>query len=142
VLALLGLVATVIGLVQVGFTWLPQDLGTPEWEFGTTSAFFDSFPICGLGLMLLIASGVASGHRWRVRVVGVVCILMAVFMWLAAALYATVVPLVLKAARDPQMVLALEKGMVKTSVQALCYPFTLLWLAGAGWRATLRRRPG
>jgi hypothetical protein len=142
VLTLLGTVAAVLGMVEIAFTWLPQQLGTAEWEFGTTSAFFDNFPITGLGLVMLVASGVAAGSRWRVRLVALVCILMAVFMWLAAALYATVLPIMLTGISDPQMVLTLEKGAVKTGAQALLYPFALLWLAGSGWRATYRRRAG
>jgi hypothetical protein len=63
-------------------------------------------------------------------------------MWLALSLYATVLPAALRAVPDPFALTPIKKAAAKTGVQALLYPFALLWLAGAAWRASLKRRAG
>ncbi len=141
-LGIVGFVFFAIGLVNLGSAWLPANFGDPEWEFGTTSQFFDTFPLLGLGMGFLLAYGVALGRRWQIRTIATVGIVMAVLMWLALALYATVLPMALGAVKDPVALTPLKKAAAKTGVQALVYPFALLWLAGASWRASLRRRAG
>jgi hypothetical protein len=140
--AALGLAFLIIGLINAGTLWFPLDLGEPEWELGTSSTFFDTFPILGLGIGFLAASSVALGRKWSARSVAATCILVAVFMWLVLALYATVLPMVLRVVNNPIALTPIKKAAAKTGVQALIYPFALLWLAGAAWRATLRRRGG
>ena len=138
-LALVGAVFAVLATVEMLQNWLPLQVGEPDWEFGTTSHFFDIFPFLGLGLALLIGAGVAMGRRWQVRTVAILGILVAVAMWLVLVLWATVLPITFRAASNPALVLTLKKAAAKTAVQALVYPFALLWLAGAGWRATSGR---
>ena len=96
----------------------------------------------GLGIALLVSSSIALGWKWTARGVALTCILVAVFMWLAFALFVTVFPLVFRAVGSPVALTPVKKAAAKTAVQALIYPFALLWLAGAAWRATLRRRGG
>lgn len=141
-LGVVGIVFFTLGLANLATIWLPGHLGDPEWEFGTTSQFFDTFPLLGLGMAFLVGRGVALGRRWQIRAIATVCIIVAVLMWLALALYATVLPMALGAVADPMALTPLKKAAAKTGVQALVYPFALLWLAGASWRASLRRRGG
>lgn len=141
-LGIVGLVFFCLGLANLGTVWLPLHLGEPEWELGTTSQFFDTFPLLGLGMAFLLTQGVALGRRWQVRGVATFCIVVAVLMWLALTVYATVLPMALKAVSDPVALTPIKKAAAKTGVQALLYPFALLWLAAAGWRASLRRRAG
>ena len=136
VLLVLGLVFLVVSGTDLAMLWLPGRLGVPEWEYGTSSAFFDSFPMFGIGLLLLGAGARALGYRWLELTVIVLAVLTAVFMWLVAALYATVAPLVFKMAHDPVALTPLKKAAVKTAVQAVVYPLALLWLA-----AGVLRRP-
>lgn len=138
----IGLVFLLLGLLEAGTAWFPLQLGDPEWELGTTSHFFDTFPLLGLGISFLLATSIARGHRWSARALATFCVLLAVFMWLALALYATVLPMAFKYVANPDALTPIKKAGAKTAVQALLYPFALLWLAGAGWRASLRRRPG
>ncbi len=138
----IGLVFMVLGLLDAAISWLPLQLGDSEWELGTTSHFFDTFPLLGLGISFLLATSIAQGRRWQARTLATFCVLLAVFMWLAMALYATVLPLAFKYVANPAALTPLKKAGAKTAVQALIYPFALLWLAGAGWRASFRRRPG
>jgi hypothetical protein len=142
VVTAVGLVFLLLGLVDLGISWLPLQLGDSEWELGTTSHFFDTFPLLGLGISFLLATTIASGRRWQARTLATFCIFLAVFMWMAFLLYATVLPLAFKHLGNPDVLTPMKKAGVKTAVQALVYPFALLWLAGAGWRASLRRRAG
>lgn len=138
-LGILGLTFLLLGLTNLATVWLPLDLGEPEWELGTTSQFFDTFPLLGMGMAFLVAHGVAVGRRWQIRTMATFCIVMAVFMWLSLALYATVIPMALSVVNDPIALTPIKKAGAKTAVQALLYPFALLWLAGVGWRASVRR---
>lgn len=141
-LGIVGVLFLLLGLANLGTIWLPPHLGDAEWELGTTSQFFDTFPLLGLGMTFLVAHGVATGRRWQVRSVATFCMIVAVLMWLSLTLYATVLPMALKVIGDPIALTPIKKAAAKTGVQALLYPFALLWLAGAGWRASLKRKPG
>lgn len=136
----IGAVFFLVGLITTASVWLPSRLGVPEWELGTTSEFFDTFPLLGLGIAMLIAHGVATGRKLQVRTLATICVLLAVLMWLAFTLFATVFPMTLKVVTNPVALTPIKKAAAKTAVQALVYPFALLWLAGAAWKATLRRR--
>lgn len=138
--AILGALFLLVGGANVLDVWLPPAFGTPEWEFATPPDFFSNFPLLGLGLALLIAHGVATGRKLQVRVLATACILIAVFMWLAFTLFATTFPMTLRVVSNPNQLTPLKKIGARTLVQALVYPFALLWLAGASWRATLVRR--
>ncbi len=142
VVTAIGVVFFVLGLLDAGLTWLPLRLGESEWELGTTSQFFDTFPFLGLGMSFLLAAGIARGRRWQARSIATLCILIAVFMWLAFALYATVLPMAFARVPNPALLTPMKKAASKTAVEALLYPFALLWLAGAGWRASFRKRAG
>lgn len=141
-LGIVGLVFFILGLATLGTVWFPLQLGDPEWELGTASQFLDTFPLLGLGMAFLVAHGAAAGRRWQMRAIAVFCIVVAVFMWLSLTLYATVLPMALRAAADPVALTPIKKAAAKTGVQSLLYPFGLLWLAGATWRASFKRKAG
>ena len=102
ILQIVGVIFFLVGLLDIISSLLPQRLGEPEWELGTTSNFFDVVPLLGLGLVFLLVAGVATGRRWNIRLVASFCILTAVFMLLAMVVYATVLPLALKIVqKDP-----------------------------------------
>ncbi len=86
---MIGLTFFLVGLIDAASAWLPLQLGESEWELGTTSQFFDIFPLLGLGIALPARRGRSarpgSGRRGASPAF---CILVAVFMWLALALYA------------------------------------------------------
>jgi hypothetical protein len=142
ILQVIGVIFLVVGLLDTTSSWLPSLLGDPEWELGTTSHFFDVVPLLGLGVTFLLAAAVATGSRWQVRVIASFCVLVAVFMLLALLLYATVIPLAFKVIQNPVALTQIKKAMAKTGVQALLYPCAMLWLAGAGWKASVGRRRG
>lgn len=139
ILRAIGVIFFLIGLLDITFAWLPNQLGDPEWELGTTSHFFDVVPLMGLGVVFLLAAAIATGHRWQLRLMSTFCVLVAVFMLLALVLYATVLPLTFKVITDPAALVQIKKAAAKTGIQALLYPFAMLWLAGAGWKSSFGR---
>jgi len=139
---LVGFLLAAVGLLDLVQLWVPPQFGIPEWEYGTASSFFDQFPVVGLGLALTMGGLLALGWRRTVRGIGVACLLIAVFMWLVAALYLTVVPFAFKAVRDPVVLTGIKKGLAKALAQSLIYPFAMLWLAGIGWWGTRMARKG
>jgi hypothetical protein len=68
-----GVIFLVLGVFEIVQNWVPLRVGEPEWELGTTSHFFDTFPLLGLGLAVLISSGLAAGRRWQVRTFATWC---------------------------------------------------------------------
>ncbi|MBK8005189.1 MAG: hypothetical protein IPK12_14995 [Gemmatimonadetes bacterium] len=83
----------------------------------------------------------AQGRKLRVRTLAVLAVLVAVTMWLVFTLFATTWPMSLRAmAGNPPAMTVMKKAGAKALVQAAFYPFALLWLAGAAWKATLTRR--
>ena len=102
-----------------------RDRGPP---FGPEELAEQALAILGLGIGFLAASSVALGRKWSARSVAATCILVAVFMWLVLALYATVLPMVLRVVNNPIALTPIKKAAAKTGVQALIYPFALLWL--------------
>ena len=137
----LGIVFLLVALTDILTSWLPPSFGKPEWEFGVSAGFFDRFPLFGLGLAILIADGVAYGRKVQVRVLASVAVLMAVTMWLVFTLFATTWPMSLRAVTgNPTAMTTMKKAGAKALAQGAVYPFALLWMAGAAWKATLTRR--
>ena len=129
-----GWLLAVVGLIQLLEMLVPPEIGNVEWEFGTISSFFDSIPLFGIGIGLVAAGSLARGSRVEARVVAVFLALFVLFLWAAAALYVTDLPLAIGAASDSMVLRALKKGILKTGVQALAYPFGFLWVAVLAWR--------
>ena len=140
VVEVLGLLFLVVGGWSLFSPLFPLNIGVSEWEFGTASSFFDTVPIFGLGLGLLLAAGLAFGWRSQVRVVALACVLLALVLWLAAGLYATVVPQVFNAAPSPNALTAIKKGVIKAACEILIYPVAFVWLGIWAWRRSAGRR--
>ena len=133
---IVGAALTAAGLTDQLVLWLPLDLATPAWGFGTVTTFFDTFPLLGLGLAFWLGAAVALGLRWTTRGLAIVCVLLGLFLWLVAALYVRVFPQIWRLATEPAVRVHVEKAAVKTGMQALLYPIILFVLAVRAWRAT------
>ena len=97
----LGLVFVIVGGVSLAMMWYPVLIGNPQWEFGTVSSTYDSLPITALGLGLLLGAGVARGIRWWTRTAAALFLLLALLVIGGLVLYATNLPLALRAVTDP-----------------------------------------
>ena len=137
--AFLGLTGAVFFLIGSGNQWLafiPLHMGSPEWEFGTVSAYLDALPLPALGATLFMASGMAQGRRWMVRTGSVLLILMAVLILALLLLYATDIPLALKSVSDPAIRLGLRKAIVKALAQGVGYPVVFVIIAVKAWKVS------
>lgn len=138
----IGVLFTFVGAVSLFLPLFPLRVGETQWEFGAVSAFLDTIPIFGLGLGFLLASGLALGIKWQVRGAALGCGLLAFLIWMAAGLYATVVPQALGSTGDFATLTLIKKSIAKAGVQILIYPVGFLWLGFWGLRRTFPHRPG
>jgi hypothetical protein len=129
-----GLLLVIVGGADQLLTWYPLAFQNPEWEFGTVTATLDRLPALVLGLGLVLAGALHAGNRWLVRATAVTFILLALAIVAAGLLYATNVPLALRAIADPAVRIGLYKAMAKTTVQAIAYPSVCFWIALKAWR--------
>ncbi len=129
-----GLIFLLVGAADLALVWYPLGFGSAEWEFGSVTSMLNGLPVLVMGLVFLAMAAVASGRRWAGRGIATVLVLLAVTVVLMAALYATTVPIALKAVPNPTVALGLKKAIAKTTIQAAVYPVLLIWLAISAWR--------
>lgn len=134
VLSGIGMVFFVVGGLDIGLAWYPLGFGSPAWEFGTVSLSLNGLPLPALGLGMGLASGVALGRRWQARVTAAMLILLAVLILAGAIVWATNVPLALRSTDDPMGRLGIQRSIIKTVAQLLCYPVAFVWIAVSGWK--------
>ena len=140
VLAFAGAALALVGLLDLGLTWIPLRFGIPEWEFGTVTASLNALPVLSLGLAMLLAAGLARGRRRTVRTICVALGILAAWIVASALLYATNLPFILQAAGQPEIAEGLRKSLLKTGVQVVLYPTVFVSIAVYGWRQSSRRR--
>lgn len=140
ILRLAGGTLAVIGLFDLGLTWVPLRFGVREWEFGTVTASLNALPVVTMGLALLMAGALAAGKRLAARAVAVLLVGLTVCIAAAALLYATNLPFLFEAAREPGLAEGVRKSMVKTGMQVVLFPTVYVLLAALGWRHSGRRR--
>ena len=133
-LGAVGLVFFGVGLFDVVLAWYPLNFGNPEYEFATYSQVMNFLPLPVLGLAMFLAGGVARGIKWVPRFVAVVLVLMVVGILAGAVLYATNVPLALKAIKEPVILTGLKKQIFKTAFQSVVYPLLLVYVSVKAWR--------
>ncbi len=134
--AVVGSVLAVIGWTDILLAWYPPKFGTVEWEFGTISATIDSMPLGTMGLAALAASAIARGATRPVRIVGVLCWLIAGVLLGVLALYLLDLPVAWNGVQEGLRPM-LGKAMLKTSLLTLAYIGLYGWL---GWFTRRRLR--
>lgn len=134
-----GLAFLLVGGADLALTWYPAGFGQAEWEFGTVTATLNGMPVLLLGLALVVGWSAAAPRRWVARGLAVALGLFALAIIAMAMLYATTIPLALKAVPDPLVLIGIKRAILKTAVQAVVYPAALFWMAVFTWRQTGRR---
>jgi hypothetical protein len=119
-----------IGLLDVGLAWIPLNLGSVEWEFGTITRSFDSLPLPFLGTALIMGSGLARGKLWWGRVAVTVLVVLAVWIVVCAVLYGLNIPVALRSVQQPIVLLGIKKAIVRTGLQMGLY---LVAISGMAW---------
>jgi hypothetical protein len=133
-LGVAGVVFALVGFFDIALTWYPSNFGSPEFEFASYSQSMNFLPLPVLGLMLMLAGGVARGIRWIPKTVAVLMVLVVVLILVGAVLWATSVPVGLRAVEEPMVLRGLKKAIAKTGVQAVLYPIALLYVSVKAWR--------
>lgn len=123
-----------IGLLDIGLAWIPLNLGSVEWEFGTITRSFDSLPLPFLGTALIMGSGMARGKIWWGRFAVAVLILVAVWILLCAVLYGLNVPIALRSVQQPLAAIGIKKAIVRTGLQMGLYLTAAIGMAWLGLR--------
>ena len=135
-LALTGAIFFLIGSANQLLAFLPARFGSAEWEFGTVSAYLDAMPLPALGATLFMAAGMALGRRWMVRMGSAIVVLMAAVILMLVVLYATNIPIALKAVTDPTIRFGLKKAIAKSLGQGLGYPVAFIVIAVKAWKVS------
>jgi hypothetical protein len=140
ILRLAGFALAVVGLFDLGLTWIPLRFGVREWEFGTVTASLNALPVVTMGLALLLGGAIPVGKRLVARGVAVLLLGLAFCIVAAALLYATNLPFIFEAAREPALAEGVRKSVLKTGMQVALFPTVYVLLAIHGWRHSGRRR--
>lgn len=131
-----GAALALVGWTDAALLWYPLDFGTPEWEFATTSTFFDALPLGTIGLTALAIAAIFRGSSRLLRA-------LSVLLPVLAALFVLVLGLFLLNAVvawnqvDPALRVMLDRAVLKTSVLGLTYIVLYAWM---GWLVQ-RRAP-
>ena len=107
-----GLALTIAGLGDFILTWVPWELGSPEWEFGTIAASFSGLPLVTMGFAGLLGAALARGIRWQLTGMGLLLVALALAMVGALVVFLLVVPVALRA-----VVGVARTGIVKAIVR-------------------------
>ena len=138
-LGYIGIAFILVGALDVGLAWFPFVLGSAEWEFGTIGATLNGLPLPGLGLMLVLASGVALGLPVRIRVVAAICAVLVVALLGLGFLYVTVIPVALSEVTNPVVRAGLMKSIVKALALLVIYPALFGWVGFRGLKSSFAK---
>jgi hypothetical protein len=134
--AILGAAFAILGAVDLGLAWFPLVFGNPQWEFGTVTQTLDGLPVFTLGLGLSLGAAVARGKWLPARLISVLLLVLAFVIVLMVILYATDIPIALRAVPDPAVRQGLIKAIMKTTAQAVVYPAAFTWMGIKGWQVS------
>jgi hypothetical protein len=134
-----GLLLAVVGFIDVALQWYPASFKSPEWEFGTVAGSVATLPLLTIGLMSLLASFLARGHRSGVMAMAVVFAVLLVLVVGAFLLFLSDVPLALKASSPTPMAVTIKKSIVRTSVMAIGFGVGYLSAVVVSFRYLFRR---
>lgn len=133
----MGVAFVVMSLIDIVLGWYPLNFGSPQWEFGTISATVSALWMPTLGLYLMLSSAILREDRLKAKAVAIVMIVMALWLVALAILYATNIPIALRAVRTQDVLsINMKKSIVKWL--ALFVGYEALFIMGA--LKTLRRR--
>jgi hypothetical protein len=129
VVAVAGAALALVGWTDALLLWFPANFSDPEWEFATTSTFFDALPLGTIGLVAVAAAALNRSSRPVLLTLAVLFPLLFLFFVGAAGLFA----LATAAAWgdvEPALRPVLERIVVKTSILSATYLALYAWV---GW---------
>ena len=138
-LAWMGFLLAVVGLVDVALQWYPASFKSPEWEFGTVAGTMAALPLLTIGLMSLLAAFLARADRAGVVAMAISFAVMFVFVLGAFLLFLSDVPLALKASSATPMVITIKKSIIRTVIMAIGFGAAYLVAVVVSFRYLFRR---
>ena len=133
-LGVAGAVFAIVGWFDIALTWYPSNFGSPEFQFASYSQSMNFLPLPMLGLMLMLAGGVARGIRWIPRFVALALVVAVALIVVGAVFWALSAVQGLESVQDPMVLRGLKKAIAKTALQATVYPIAMLYVSVKAWR--------
>lgn len=116
------------GWTDAFLLWLPPNFADPEWEFATSSTFFDAVPLGTIGLAAVAAGALNRSLRPVLLTLAVVFpLLTLVFLGAAALFFLTSVAA--WGDVEPALRPVLERIVIKTSILSATYILLYGWLS-------------
>jgi hypothetical protein len=138
-----GVLLAVIGGIDIVLHWYPPAFKSPEWEFGTVATTLGGLPLPTMGLVAVLASGLARAVRANLVAMAVIFTMLTVFVVGAMLVFMLDVPLALNAVSaanvPPQAATELKRTIARTLVMGLGFGAVYLYGAVASVRFLLRR---
>jgi len=137
-----GLVLAVIAGFDIVLRWYPLSLRSPEWEFGTVAMTFASLPLVTVGLAAGLASAMARGERVGTTVMAAIFCMIALFVVAALLLFASDVPLALRAVASQGSLpatLEMKRTIARSVVMGVGYAVIYVYGSVVSLRYLLRR---
>jgi len=131
-------VFALLGLGDIVLVWVPLHFNSWQWEFGTIAASVSALPLASVGLACLLASLLARGRPWALKTIAILAVLSALIVLACLSLFATDVPLALRAAQGPAAT-GIRKGIVKTLVLGIGFGALYVAAALTAWRHSRER---
>lgn len=137
----MGLLVSLVGLIELAFAWWPLEFGNLEWEFGTVSRTFDGLPLLTVGAAAILGGAVHREARKLLALLGIVAGLGVLVLVGLAVFYAITIPAAMQIA-PPPVQQALVEASVRTGMFMLLYISGYTWMSWFSFRSSrkLRRR--
>lgn len=138
-----GVLLAVIGGIDIVLHWYPPAFKSPEWEFGTAATTLGALPLPTMGLVAVLASGLARAVRANLVAMAVIFSILTLFVFSALLVFMLDVPLALNAVSaanvPPQAATELKRTIARTVVMGLGFGSLYLYGAIVSIRFLLRR---
>lgn len=122
-----GAALALVGWTDAALVWYPLNFGSPEWEFATTSTFFDALPLATIGLFALAVATISRGSRVLLRILSFLLPLLALVF--AGVLVLFLLNAVVAWNRvEPEFRVILDRAVLKTSILGITYTLLYGWL--------------
>lgn len=135
----LGSAIAAVGLIDLGFAWLPWQFGNREWEFGTVARTFDGLALPTVGFALMTAGALGMRSRAVLLVNAALSSVLLLALVGGVALYALNLP-VAHQALPPEARGLLERSAMRTGGFVAVFLAFYGWLSWFTWRAVPRFR--
>lgn len=134
-LVALGVILSLVGLLDLGLLFFPPRWASLDWEFGTISATIEGLPLLTVGLGLMTVGSVARGRTGWMRLLSIAFILLALVIITLLVVFALDVPVAMRAVQAAGRE-TLLKTIAKAGGMGFLYVIMYAALGVWTWRRT------